>query len=222
MDTIYSSTNYGKRHGPARDACVGRDPGTEQDPCATLRPSVRDRSRHRRQHLLSAAAILLVLGIAGCGSGGTSVAHLHKVTTRTTPVATPETLLSAADRLAACMRAHGATNFPEPSASGQTSSATPGFDTNSPAVRTAAKDCRSLLPSIVSSLPPSLTREIRSDVLSAVACIRRHGLPNMPDPTFIDGLPRFPDLAKTVNIESQAFQSAFAACKSLLPGAGKL
>jgi hypothetical protein len=52
--------------------------------------------------------------------------------------------------------------------------------------------------------------------------MRKHGVANMPDPTFVDGVPHFPGIIKKIDLNSQTFQSALATCKSLLPGGGAL
>jgi hypothetical protein len=184
---------------------------------------MREMRRHRRQSL-SAAGLVLALGLAGCGGAGRSIAHLGKTkikVTVTKPAAaatsrTDQALEAATIKFAGCMRSHGVPNFPDPAAPGGTSSTKVAFDPNSPTFKTAAEACKSLLTSIASALP-AISPAIQSDLLKAVACMRTHGVPNMPDPTFTNGVPRFTGITKVVNVRSQAFESAFQTCKSLVP-----
>jgi hypothetical protein len=127
-----------------------------------------------------------------------------------------QALEAATIKLAGCMRSHGVTNFPDPGAPGGTRSAKLAFDPNSPTFKAATEACKSLLTSVASALP-ALGPALQSDFLKAVACMRTHGVPNMPDPTFTNGVPHFAGITKVVDLRSQAFQSALMTCKSLLP-----
>jgi hypothetical protein len=85
---------------------------------------------------------------------------------------------------AACMRSHGEPNMPEPNNRGQLS--INGIDPNSPQLQSAEKDCQKLDPS---APPPTATQQARaqSQALKFAACVRKHGLPDFPDPTFSHG-----------------------------------
>jgi hypothetical protein len=181
-----------------------------------------------RRNALSALGLGLALALAACGSSGSGVAHLGKAkrpVTKPAPVVTPHSVTAveaAVLKFATCMRSHGVTSFLDPAAPGSASSAKSVIDPNSPTVKSAVKACKSLLPSLASGVLPMLGPALQSDFLRAVACMRRHGVPNMPDPTFIHGVPHFPGITKKIDLNSQAFQSAFSTCKSLLPGGSSL
>jgi hypothetical protein len=186
-------------------------------------------SRHRR-NALSAVGLGLALLLAGCGSSGGGVAHLGKVKLKVTitkpaAVLTPQRLPAvetAVIKFATCMRSHGVVNFPDPGAPGGTSSAKAVVNPDSPTVKSAVEACKSLLPSVASGTLPALSGALQSDFLRAVACMRTHGVPNMPDPTFVDGVPHFQGILKKIDLNSPVFQSALSTCKSLLPGGGAL
>ena len=75
------------------------------------------------------------------------------------------------------MRSHGVPNFPDPDAP------FPSGIKQSPAFRSAMQTCRKLQPGGTSTGTP-LTEAQRVAALAQVRCIRDHGMPNFPDPTF--------------------------------------
>jgi len=120
---------------------------------------------------MTVLAALTGVAIAGCGSGGNS---------------SPHAVLSAAStqavRYANCMRAHGVPNFPDPSGSGQIE-INSGLNPNSPAFETAAKACAKLQPGGGPAFP-HLSESRKLAALHFAKCMRAHGVPNFPDPTF--------------------------------------
>jgi hypothetical protein len=131
-----------------------------------------------------------------------------------------------------CMRAHGITNFPDPVKSaggvGLSVSESPGSATitvgrvpfSGPAFTTAAKACK-FGPG--DHARRGLSAAQRRDMLENAACMRRHGVPNFPDPTFG---PRggVKGAASTgINVNAPAFTRANQRCNSVgvpLPGGG--
>lgn len=160
-----------------------------------------------RAHLLAvaglaASVVLAATAIAACGSSGKPVS-----------TATPNTS-SQAINWADCMRSHGVPNFPDPTfaPSGRgigvnlPSSINPG----SPAFQSAGQACASLLPK-PNGRRPTLSANRRS-YLAYAACMRSHGVPNFPDPTFGPGGGSF-DLDNNVTPEESAgIQLANKAC----------
>jgi hypothetical protein len=77
--------------------------------------------------------------------------------------------------------------------------------------------CGSGSPSASGSGRHPTPAQARQDAVRVAGCMRSHGVPNFPDPTspheFKSSIS--PDTAR-----SPAFQSAFTACKHLLPGGG--
>jgi len=97
---------------------------------------------------------------------------------------------------AKCMRAHGVPNFPDPGSNGsgglqiqasQRAGSGPsmkvnGVSVDAPAFQSAMQSCRSQLPN--GGHPPPLTASRKAAMLKFSQCMRTHGLPNFPDPTF--------------------------------------
>jgi hypothetical protein len=204
----------------------------------TIRP-MTDRSARRRctpGRMASAAtlAVLAVLAplVAGCGgtspSGG--VAHLGTSTSSSGAAgsgasaagsggggAASAQLASKGVAYANCMRAHGVPNYPDPKISVHGNevsvavAAKPGPHFNS-----AQQACRKLLPAggPGSSGSAPLSSSEQAQVLKFAACIRAHGVPNLPDPTFSGGGVHLPE---SVDTHSAVFKSAEQACQSLIP-----
>ncbi len=188
-------------------------------------------------------AIRLIVGlaalatlVAGCG-GGTktpTVAHLGSSTSSSS--SSPSSSSSAggshsgsaspgseAVAYSACIRAHGVPSFPDPQISvhgNEVSVAqrvTPGI-TGNPHFNSAQQACRKLLPNGGpggESSHPISARE-QAEYLKAAACIRSHGIPNFPDPTFEGGGVHVSH--KGLNLHSPQARAAEEACQSLIPG----
>jgi hypothetical protein len=128
------------------------------------------------------------------------------------------------------MRSHGVPNFPDPTATGGIPpiSASSGINTDSPAFEAAQSACRQLGPD---GNPPSGEAQATSEArwLKIAECMRRHGVPNFPDPTH--SMPSNQDaysfisdqngvvvaLRATIDPNSPAFTGAAASCKWQLP-----
>jgi hypothetical protein len=84
---------------------------------------------------------------------------------------------------AVCMRAHGLTNFPDPSSGpgGGVSLVPAGIDTSAPAFKRAISACNRLLPGLGSHRGPSA--QAISQLLQFSRCMRSHGVTGFPDPT---------------------------------------
>ena len=121
----------------------------------------------------------------------------------------------------ACMRSHGVPSFPDPTSNGGVSIQVQpgsGIDPNSPAFQSAQRACQSLLPAGKTS-GGSVSPTVRARILRYAACIRAHGVPNYPDPTFNGNAVNFGNLSG-INPNSPAYQSALSACASLNPMSG--
>ena len=118
----------------------------------------------------------------------------------------------------ACMRSHGVSNFPDPTSNGGISIQVQpgnGIDPGSPAFHSAQRACQSLLPAGKTS-GGSVSPAVRARILRYAACIRAHGVPNYPDPTFNGNAVNFGNLSG-INPNSPAYRSASRACASLNP-----
>jgi hypothetical protein len=119
---------------------------------------------------------------------------------------------------AQCMRSHGVPSFPDPVAGsngggGFQIRGGPGLDPNSSTFQAADRACRSLLPN--GGVAKQLTPAQQQAFLNWAQCIREHGVPTFPDPSFTGGGVR---IAVQGRPGSQAaLQAAQRACKPKLP-----
>ncbi len=166
----------------------------------------------------TAFAALAVAGVAalsvlaaGCGGGSpaSGVAHLGS-TTGTTGHSSSRDPMAIALKYAACMRRHGATDFPDPKTNGTGKVVLSIPD--SPKTTTAQKACRQLLPGGGTPDTREQTKE-RTFLLRYAACMRKHGISSFPDP---DSQGKFPSTAG-FDRTSPFFEAAQKAC---LPAAG--
>ena len=120
----------------------------------------------------------------------------------------------------ACMRSHGVPNFPDPvtgANGGAQVDITPGsgIDENSPQYQSAMHACQSLLPAGKANAG-SVSPTVRTQYLRYAACMRSHGIPNYPDPTFNGNSVNLGNLSG-IDTNSPQYQSASHACASLNP-----
>ena len=177
----------------------------------------------RRSRLWAVAAVALGLTLAGC-SGGAKV-----TTSGSQPAPTAASAagsgssgaspLAQAVAYSQCMRSHGALDFPDPvkTPSGDYGYRTTGIDPNSAAFQGALQACKAL-PSPWNSAGRQLSLAQQQAWLNWAQCIRTHGLPNFPDPTFSGDEVHDSGLASN----SAQLQSAMGACKPERPSAGGL
>ncbi len=192
----------------------------------------------RRQKAAGATLALTALALLATGCGGNSpsgsVAHLGSSSSSTgsssgsSASGTPQAagsgggesgtqVASKAVAYANCIRAHGVPGYPDPKVSTHGDgvsvavAALPG-----PKFKAAQQACRKLMPGggPGSSQDPVLSSAEQAQVLQAVACIRKHGEPDLPDPTFSGGGAHLPP---TVNTHTDTFKAAEQACQSLFP-----
>ncbi len=195
----------------------------------------RNNSTTQRLGAASLAVALIALGVlvTGCGgsspSGGVASIGSHASKTSTTSStaagstgsASPE---SQAVAYSACVRAHGVPNFPDPKITthGNEGSVAIGINpsiSSNPHFKSAQQACKKLLPGGgPGGEGPShqITPSEQSQYLKAAACIRSHGVPNFPDPTFSGGGVHIEH--QNLNESSPAFKAAVHACESLIPG----
>jgi len=141
---------------------------------------------------ISLSVLAAALGLAACGSSSPS--------TTTGAVTSAAGKQAGGVAFAQCVRAHGVPNFPDPSSNGQggiqiqqsqrsgsgPSTEVNGVPVNGPAFQTAMKDCASYLPN--GGRPSAAqTAKAKSQALAMSRCMRSHGVPNFPDPTFQAG-----------------------------------
>ncbi len=182
---------------------------------------------------LAAALIALGVLVTGCGgnspSGGVASIGTHaSKTSTTTSTAAGSTGSASPDSQAvaysACVRAHGVPNFPDPKITTHGNGVSvaiainPSISSN-PHFKSAQQACNKLLPGGSPGGEGSshqITPSEQSQYLKAAACIRSHGVPNFPDPTFSGGGVHIEH--QNLNESSPAFKAAVHDCESLIPG----
>jgi hypothetical protein len=155
------------------------------------------------RHARRLAVLLSVAALAGCGSTSNS-----------------GTTTNAASQLALsqCMRSHGVPNFPDPgSGGGFNVLASPGSSTvtidgvafSGPAFESAVKACK-LFGGGTS--PPQLTASQKRKLVAFAQCMRTHGVPDFPDPTFPSSGGVNRSLPSAASPSSPGFLRAAKAC----------
>jgi hypothetical protein len=179
-----------------------------------------------RRHTKRATFVVIVIGLgtplAACGGGSSnSVASLgHKTTTTADAEATATTLPPGAStqkhfqqalKFSQCMRSHGITNFPDPGSTGGIEiSSSSGINPNNAQFAAAQKACRKYMPPGPSH---AQQEQMEQQALAFAACMRAHGLPNFPDPTFgPNGSINRNYGSSGTNPDSPAFQAAVKHC----------
>jgi hypothetical protein len=188
---------------------------------------------------LIAGLTALALLAAGCGGGAKAptVAHLGSSTPSGSSSAGASSSSSSAGSshsgsaspgsqavaYSACIRAHGVPNFPDPKISVHGNGVSVAIAINpsisgNPHFNSAQQACKHLLPE--GGTGPEGNHQItpreQSQFLKAAACIRSHGIPNFPDPTFSGGGVHVS--GKGINLHSPQARAAEEACQALIPG----
>ena len=180
----------------------------------------------RPSQLWAVAVVAIGLAVTGC-SGGLTSPTAATATPRPTTTADPAggsgssggSTLAEAVAFSQCMRSHGVPNFPDPvrTPSGGYGYRTVGIDPNSAAFQGALQACKGL-PSPWNSAGQQLTPAQQQSWLTWAQCIRAHGVPSFPDPTFSGSEVHDSGVASN----SPRLQSAMDACRSQMPSAGGL
>lgn len=157
--------------------------------------------RRRRQRLLaSLSAGGCALLLAACGSASkphAAVSNDHAVGVK----------------FATCMRDHGVPNFPDPEADSGVQIPLSLAENPSPAFTSAMHGCKYLIPA--NTQPPVASASQKAAALKLAQCMRKHGVPNYPDPTYKDGREIPPAVADpAINPASPAFGAASKTCQS--------
>ena len=167
---------------------------------------------NRHSLSIALAGVSCAIAIAACGGSGA----------RPSASSTPYGPKNSPASLSRCMRAHGLSNFPDPVAgsggegfpegllvSSDGSLTVDGASFSGPALKSAEKACQEFLPP--SGPPPALSESQKLAALAFARCMRTHGVPDFPDPTF-SGRGGKQIALGSGNSQSPAFQHAAAAC----------
>jgi hypothetical protein len=142
-------------------------------------------------------------GSSSTGSGGSPSA--------TGAPSAPSAFVSQVLAFARCVRAHGVPNFPDPNSNGAFSKqALLQLGVSKSRLRAAMSPC----PFPARQAP--LTAQDQQDYLKAAACMRSHGIPNFPDPTFSGGSVDFP-IPTSIDTTSERFSQARQTCVKFIP-----
>lgn len=152
---------------------------------------------YRHRLLIALAGVSLALAFAACGSSGgpSSAAGTGNGD-------------ALALKFAQCMRSHGVPNFPDPGT--PVGAEGSGINEGAPAFQSAGRKCDKL----TDNPQPKGSPASESQRLAAIAqseCMRKHGVPNFPDPTFLASGGISVDLTG-LDAQSPAFRHAQAAC----------
>ena len=172
----------------------------------------RRRARRRRAGLAAALACLALVA-AACSSAaktGTGAGPAHG-SARHSELA-----------FSRCMRAHGISDFPDPSSQGGIAlNGGPGSDLNpsSPLFKAANNACKPLLPP-QKALSPAQQAAARAQALAYARCMRAHGISDFPDPNAQGGIALSPKPGGDLEPNNPWFQAANQACQHYQPGKG--
>jgi hypothetical protein len=122
-------------------------------------------------------------------------------------------------KYSACMRKNGVPNFPDPNAQGVIAlGPSSGVDPGSPKFQSATQTCRKLLPNGGRPSPAQIAKAQQA-ALEFSKCMRAHGLPNFPDPTFTTGGGIGIKIQANggLNPNDPTFKKAQEACRGRLP-----
>lgn len=182
----------------------------------------------RPSHRWAAAVVAVGVTVTACSGGSKSptapAAGAHPTTTAASAGgsgSSASTPLAEAVAYSRCMRSHGAPNFPDPvlTPGGGYGYRTTGIDPHSAGFQGALQACKAL-PSPWQSAGQQLSPAQQQAWLNWAKCIRAHGVPNLPDPTFPSG--GEVQISGPGGSSSPELQLAMDACKSQLPSVGGL
>jgi hypothetical protein len=132
-------------------------------------------------------------------------------------------VFARAVEFAQCMRTQGEPNYPDPVRKGgsvdETIRAGSGVDPNSPQFTGARSACKRLLPNTGGAAPSTgqtITPAERADYLKAATCMRSHGVPDFPDPTFQNDTVSF-NSSSPIDTTSPQYETALTTCRKLIP-----
>jgi hypothetical protein len=122
-----------------------------------------------RRISVALAAVTAVVLIAACGSS-------RRAASTTAAGGSPQGVAYSD-----CMRSHGVPNFPDLNPNGSVNLPS-GINPQAPAFQTAEQACASLRPA--GSRPPPISLAQQKSFVANAQCVRKHGVPNFPDPVF--------------------------------------
>jgi hypothetical protein len=176
------------------------------------------RSRRIGGALTIALPAVAAFAVAGCGGSNSPPP------TTTARSSGPQKSISAIYRFAACMRAHGVPNFPDPKVTqrpggGSVAQAAPSQAVGTHAFKAAQKACQGILPPPQSPAQQAQQEREHGQVLLAFTrCLRSHGVPKFPDPNSRGQLSLQTVQAAGVDLHAPVVLTAARACVGVTHG----
>ena len=178
----------------------------------------------RRPVLGALLAVSFAVVLAACGSTHSTGYHNPHY-----PYGAPNVPIS----MSKCMRANGVPNFPDPREGPDGGGVgwpgggpvmisrdvllIMGQQLAGPAVASAARSCKQYM---APGSPPAVSESERVAAIANAECMRVHGVPNFPDPTFSGG--QLNAGLDAVNPQAPAFKRAAAECGDVGGGGQRL
>jgi hypothetical protein len=119
------------------------------------------------------------------------------------------------------MRSHGVPSFPYPgsdgpSLGGSLQQVAQQLGVSVSQLQAANDACNALNPKLHGTASQPLTAQEEQDYLRAAACMRSHGVPNFPDPSFSGGHVSV-SIPSSINTSSPQVAQAIQVCQKLIP-----
>lgn len=164
---------------------------------------------------LAASAAALAMVTAGCGGSGGSGAGSSgsSGSNSNSSGSNANATLEQAVKYSQCMRENGVTKFPDPDKDGKIRIAAGGPNRNLPQYKKAQQACKSQEPPGLQD-DPAETAKAQQEWLKWAQCMRRNGIPNMPDPQ--NGRLLVP--RDKINTNSPQFKKALNTCRDTRGG----
>jgi hypothetical protein len=159
---------------------------------------------------VAATIVTVVLAVlaAGCGGGLPGAASGASSTT---------TAQNGALAFARCMRSHGVPGWPDPTSTGVFDKAkVRALGVSQSRLTSSSLRCNRLHPIDGRPEGQTITLADQADYLRAAACMRSHGFPGFPDPTFQDQSVTA-NVPASVEQDTPKFKRAAATCTKLIP-----
>jgi hypothetical protein len=184
--------------------------------------SRRSQIMHSIPRIIYVTGSIAGVALAAAGCGGSSPTTSTGSSASKPP---PGTFVTDAYKYAACMRANGDANFPDPTVShnnGGTQIAIHVIGPNSPGFNAAQNKCRGILPQPSKSELAQQAQDQRvhtQDLVSFAHCLREHGISRFPDPSAQGQLSLSEIEADGIDLQAPNVRAAALTCVSASNGA---
>ncbi len=154
------------------------------------------------------ATVVVAVLAAGCGGGSPGAPSGASSTT---------TAQNGALAFARCMRSHGVQGWPDPTSTGAFDKAkVRALGVSRSRLTSSSLTCSKLHPLDGRPEGQTITLADQADYLRASACMRAHGFPSFPDPTFQNQRVSA-NVPASLDQDAPKFKRAAATCTKLIP-----